>query len=290
MIDLHIHTTYSDGTYSVKEILKEAQEKKLEVISITDHDNVKAYKEIGKIDVNNFYSGKIITGCEFKCILPEYNLPIEILGYEFEVSIVEKFLDSHNNMEKQSKYLEHLKSVGKRIGLTFDENVKVNLERAEYASLIFEREINKYEKNKQILLENGINITTNFYRDAQSNKNSIFYIDEKNDYVQPDEIIDLIHKAGGKSFLAHPYIYRVNNVLEMAQTLINNYNIDGLECYYSLFTQQQTNDLVELCKKNKLYRSGGTDFHGDNKPNIQLGNGIGNLNVRIENVQEWLTK
>ena len=75
----------------------------------------------------------------------------------------------------------------------------------------------------------------------------------------------------------------------MAQTLINNYNIDGLECYYSLFTQQQTNDLVELCKKNKLYRSGGTDFHGDNKPNIQLGNGIGNLNVRIENVQEWLT-
>ena len=46
MIDLHIHTTYSDGTYSVKEILKEAQEKKLEVISITDHDNVKAYKEI----------------------------------------------------------------------------------------------------------------------------------------------------------------------------------------------------------------------------------------------------
>lgn len=260
MIDLHIHTTYSDGTYSVKEILKEAQEKKLEVISITDHDNVKAYKEIGKIDVNNFYSGKIITGCEFKCVLPEYNLPIEILGYEFEVSIVEKFLDSHNNMEKQSKYLEHLKSVGKRIGLTFDENIKVNLERAEYASLIFEREINKYEKNKQILLENGINITTNFYRDAQSNKNSIFYIDEKNDYVQPDEIIDLIHKAGGKSFLAHPYIYRVNNVLEMAQTLINNYNIDGLECYYSLFTQQQTNDLVELCKKNKLYRSGGTDF------------------------------
>ena len=290
MIDLHIHTTYSDGTFSVKEILKEAQEKKLEVISITDHDNVKAYKEIGKIDVNNFYSGKIITGCEFKCVLPEYNLPIEILGYEFEVSIVEKFLDSHNNMEKQSKYLEHLKSVGKRIGLTFDENIKVNLERAEYASLIFEREINKYEKNKQILLENGINITTNFYRDAQSNKNSIFYIDEKNDYVQPDEIIDLIHKAGGKSFLAHPYIYRVNNVLEMAQTLINNYNIDGLECYYSLFTQQQTNDLVELCKKNKLYRSGGTDFHGDNKPNIQLGNGIGNLNVRIENVQEWLTK
>ena len=264
MIDLHIHTTYSDGTYSVKEILKEAQEKKLEVISITDHDNVKAYKEIGKIDVNNFYSGKIITGCEFKCVLPEYNLPIEILGYEFEVSIVEKFLDSHNNMEKQSKYLEHLKSVEKRIGLTFDENIKVNLERAEYASLIFEREINKYEKNKQILLENGINITTNFYRDAQSNKNSIFYIDEKNDYVQPDEIIDLIHKAGGKSFLAHPYIYRVNNVLEMAQTLINNYNIDGLECYYSLFTQQQTNDLVELCKKNKLYRSGGTDFHGEN--------------------------
>lgn len=290
MIDLHIHTTYSDGTYSVKEILKEAQDRNLEIISITDHDNVKAYKELEKIDIKKFYLGKIIIGCEFKCVFSEYELPIEILGYGFELSSVEKFLNSYNSMEKQAKYLEYLKTVGKKIGLTFDENIKVNLDRMEYASLIFEREINKYEINKKILLENGINVKTDFYRDAQSNKDSIFYIYEKNDYVQPNVIIDLIHNAGGLAFLAHPYIYKVDNVIEMVQTFIKNYNIDGLECYYSKFTPEQTDKLVELCEKNKLYKSGGTDFHGANKPNIQLGVGLGNLNVRIENMREWLTK
>ena len=124
MIDLHIHSTYSDGTYSVKEILKEAQEKNLEVISITDHDNVEAHEELKRMDIKKFYGGKVITGCEFKCVFSEYELPIEILGYGFELSVVEKFLNSYNTMEKQAKYLEYIKNVGKRIGLTFDENIK----------------------------------------------------------------------------------------------------------------------------------------------------------------------
>lgn len=106
MIDLHIHTTYSDGSYSLKEILEEAQNKKLDIISITDHDCVKAYNELKNIDVKKIYKGNIITGCEFKCVFPEYKLPIEILGYGFETSIIEEFLKLHSRIEKQIKYLE----------------------------------------------------------------------------------------------------------------------------------------------------------------------------------------
>ena len=81
MIDLHIHSTYSDGSYSVKEILQEAESKKLEYIAITDHDCINAYKELENMDIKDYYKGNIIVGCEFKCYLEEFQIPIEILGY-----------------------------------------------------------------------------------------------------------------------------------------------------------------------------------------------------------------
>lgn len=290
MIDLHIHTTYSDGSYSVKEILKEAQNRKLEIISITDHDCVNAYKELNNIDVKKIYKGQIITGCEFKCVFTDYKLPIEILGYGFDTKQVKEFLNLNNNINIQSKYLEHLKNIGKEIGLIFDENIKIDYNKNEYASAIFEKEINKNSKNKQKLKENNIIINNNFYRDAQSNKDTIFYIDETKDYAKPEVIIDLIHKSGGKAFLAHPYIYPINNTLQMIEKFINQYNIDGLECYYSLFSKEQTNELVKLCEKFNLYTSGGTDFHGANKPDIQLGIGKGNLKIDKQKVEKWIKK
>ena len=79
MIDLHIHTTYSDGSESCTSILKKCQEKKLYYISITDHNTALAYEELEKININDFYSGKIIPGIELNTKV--LNIPIEILGY-----------------------------------------------------------------------------------------------------------------------------------------------------------------------------------------------------------------
>ena len=59
---------------------------------------------------------------------------------------------------------------------------------------------------------------------------------------------------------------------------------------YSLFTQEQTDNLIELTRKYNLYISGGTDFHGTNKPNIQLGKGQGNLNITSEKIGNWINK
>ena len=67
MIDIHIHTTYSDGTKNVTEILKQAEELHLDYISITDHDKCSAYEELKNIDISKYYSGKIIKGIEIKC-------------------------------------------------------------------------------------------------------------------------------------------------------------------------------------------------------------------------------
>ena len=68
MIDLHLHTTYSDGTKTVKEILKQAEELKLDYISITDHDKCSAYDELKNIDIDRYYSGKIIKGIKYKIL------------------------------------------------------------------------------------------------------------------------------------------------------------------------------------------------------------------------------
>ena len=288
MIDLHIHTTHSDGTYSVLDLLKEAKKKNLEVISITDHDTVEVYNELNNINIQEYYQGKIITGCEFKCVFTEYKIPVEILGYGFDVDKVNKFLKEHSNSKIQSKYLAHLKKVGKEIGLVFNEALDINAEKQEYASAIFEREVLKYEQNIEILNNNGVYINTNFYRDAQSNPKSIFYIDETADYLSPKDIIDLIHSAGGKAFLAHPYIYIIDNVLEAIEDFVKTYNIDGLESYYSLFSDEETNNLLELCRRYNLYISGGTDFHGENKPDIELGIGKGNLNISKDIINNWI--
>ena len=78
MIDLHIHTTYSDGTKTVKEILKQAEDLKLDYISITDHDKCDAYEELKDINISEFYSGKIIKGIEIKCFYK--GSTIEVLG------------------------------------------------------------------------------------------------------------------------------------------------------------------------------------------------------------------
>ena len=93
MIDLHIHTQYSDGTYSVKEVLQKAEKLGLKYISITDHDNCKAYNELNNLNVKDYYSGEVIQGIELKCL---YNSRlIEILGYNYNKEILENWLNEY---------------------------------------------------------------------------------------------------------------------------------------------------------------------------------------------------
>lgn len=287
MIDLHIHSTYSDGSYSVIELLKEAEEKKLEIISITDHDDVRAYEEIKKLDIRKNFSGKIIPGCEFKCYFKEYNIPIELLGYGIDVDTIKS--QEKTIGEIQNRYLQHLKEVGNSIGLIFNKDLEINKDENRYASAVFETEILKYPENKKILEENNISIEPNFYRESQCNSESIFYINEEKDFITVDELLEKIHKANGSAFLAHPYIYHISKVEEMVETLIKKYKIDGIECCYSTFTEEQKNNMLSLCKKYNLFSSGGSDFHGKLKPAIAMGIGMGNLQVQKELVENWVT-
>lgn len=124
MIDLHIHTSYSDGTDSVKEILKKANQIHLETISITDHNTCKAYFEMEKFNVSEIYDGDVIVGCEFTTSYD--NRLIEVLGYGFDYVKVEEYLNkfySEELVNERTNILYHrlMEKIGD-LGLSFGVN------------------------------------------------------------------------------------------------------------------------------------------------------------------------
>lgn len=291
MIDLHLHTRYSDGTDTVSELLINAEKKKLEIISITDHDSVSAYKELESDDVRRLFSGEIIIGSELKAY---YNgIPVEVLGYGLDVNKI--FFEEKDRYQIQVECIEELKRRGKKLGLYFDPNVTVSRDDTSrmYAAFTFASEILKYDRNKEILLSIGPEFDVpSFYRVHTSNKNSIFYYDESSFGITLEEAIDKIHDAGGLAFLAHPLVYPFegDKFLEI-EKILNNYKLDGLECEYTLFILEDREKLKFLCKKYNKYISGGTDYHGKTKPNIDIGSGINNnLNLSSDIVDNWVDK
>lgn len=289
MIDLHTHTCVSDGTDTIQEILTNAENTKLEILSITDHDTTDGYKNIK--ENRNLFSGVIIPGVELKAFYD--GIPVEVLGYGIDPSKIN--VNRDNVFDMQIDCLKDFKERGRKLGLKFDENIEVSKtdSRRKYASFTFADELLKYKENESIILSIGPMFTqTEFYRVHASNKKSIFYYDESKFGISIEEAIDMIHNAGGLAFLAHPLLYPYDkNKFEAIEEIINKYNLDGLEVEYPLFTIDERNKLKELAKKYNKYVSGGTDYHAKNKPNIKLGTGI-NDNMCLDKtlIEEWLDK
>ena len=145
MVDLHMHTTYSDGTDSVKELLKKVEDIGLEVISITDHDTCNAYFEMEKFNVKEIYKGDIIVGCEFSASFD--NRTIEIIGYGFDYKVVNKYLEKFYDetlIEKRTEILfNRLFAKINELGLEFHiprENIPIN----KYYEIAIYNELKKY--------------------------------------------------------------------------------------------------------------------------------------------------
>ncbi|MEG2310716.1 MAG: PHP domain-containing protein [Clostridia bacterium] len=273
MLDLHIHTTFSDGSDTVSSILKKAQELNLEAISITDHETVDAYFEIKKME--NIYKGTIIKGVELKAYYIDKT--IDILGYNIDVDIMNSYLKkiyNKDNFEKvQLKKFNYIYDICMKYNLKLDsKNDIINRLKGNYATFILYNEIKKYEENKYKLPSDIWISQSTFSKKYIGNKDSDFYYDSKDDYLGLKDILDIIHNSGGLAFLAHLFVY--SNIIDKTSYLkdiFKNYAIDGLECYYKQFSKEQINCLLKFAKENNKYICGGSDYHGLNKPNILLG-------------------
>lgn len=287
MIDLHMHTTYSDGTCGVTEILQEAEEKNLECISITDHDTCLAYREIERPEIRNLFSGKIIKGCELKSIVD--GTTIEILGYNVDTEKLNRILPEFApSYEKINRYESRkLIDIFENRGYILNkENIRFDVTR-ESGEVAIIKEVLRHPENKSFIEETNYTDEHAFYRLHMSNPNSPYFIDNSSIIPKPKDVVDVIHEAGGLAFIPHVYIYGENSQ-KVFDALTQNHLVDGIECYYSKFSVEQIHFLLDFCRKNNYYISGGSDYHGTNKPGICMGTGINNnLRIPIEITYPW---
>lgn len=291
MIDLHIHTNNSDGSDSVIDVLKKAQKHELSYMSITDHESVNGHYELRNIDVKQYFSGKIIPGVELKNYYKDR--VIDILAYNIDIDKFNEYLEknyknkTHRMLE--TKNLKHLYKQAKAYGLTLDpiEEIKWNSD-SDWGSVIVYNEIKKHPENEAKVPKDLWESFSNFKKDYVYNRNNMFFLDKKDDYPSPAETVKQVHLAGGVAFLAHVHEYKwVKDKIQYITELVKDSNLDGIECYYSNFTEEQIKELLEYCKKNHLYTSGGTDYHGTKRPSVDIGVGKGNLRIPDEIIKDW---
>ena len=285
-IYLHTHTHYSDGTDEVIEYLKKAEEKQLKVISITDHNTCEAYNELKNINVKKYYSGKIITGIELNTKI--LGIPIEVLGYGIDIDKMNQLLPNYYISTQERNLLEIKRLYDKCIkeGIILENDFVEKYEQGMYASKYLHKALTQNPDNKKLIDNDAWESSNILYRKYMSNPESKFYINM--DDVLPDfkTVLNLIKECGGLLFIPHIFEYR-DNSMKILNDILENYAIDGIECFYTTFTEEQHEFLLKLCKEKGLFISGGSDYHGNMKPNIELGIGHGNLRIPKDIIKPW---
>lgn len=257
MIDLHIHTTCSDGTYTPEEVVGLCKEQNIEVMSITDHDTIEGLKE-GKKKAEEL-GITFINGIEFSS--DYYGKEVHILGYFLNIED-DVFLKEIKMLEKEREkrtelMLEKLKKYG--INLTMDdilEEVTGNLiSRTHIAGAMYKK---GYIRSRKEAFINYIG----------SGKGA--YIPKEN--LSPSRAVRLIKENGGLAFVAHPKLISLGEkrTFELLD-ILQEEGLDGLEIYYPSFSSIDIAYYSRIAKERGLIASGGSDFHGGNRREISIG-------------------
>jgi predicted metal-dependent phosphoesterase TrpH len=286
MIDLHIHTTSSDGSDEPENILIKAQQSGLKYISITDHDSIGAYKKLRDLNMNNYFQGNVIPGCEFSVV--HNGKPIEVLAYGIDLDVISKagIVSDEKFLERENTYLKKLLEVCRNLNIKYSDNLSITGKY--FATQMLHADFRKYPENEKYFTKEIWESLNAFYRTCVNNEASPFFLDQMKSYPTVQEISNLIKKAGGKAFLAHLYGYFVDDHEEFLNSIVSLNSLDGIECYHSLHTIDKTKHLLNYCSNHNLYASGGSDYHGKLKPNVKIGESISDIKIPYEILEPWL--
>ncbi|MBP5264789.1 MAG: PHP domain-containing protein [Lachnospiraceae bacterium] len=286
MIDLHVHSTRSDGTYTPTELVEYAIEKGLTAFALTDHDTTDGLDEAisyanalraeGKADVP-----EVIPGIELSTNIEDTEVHVAGLFIDKENpefrSYLKEFVASRNL--RNVKMCAKLTEIGIPITAEELESAFPNciLTRAHFASWL--REHGYVSSNKEAF-------------DRYLGKRCPCYVPREK--ITPQKAIALILTAGGIPVLAHPILYRLSDArLEALVATLKEAGLMGIEAIYSTYEPSEERQIRRLAKKYDLLLSGGSDFHGTNKPRIDLGVGLGRLYVPdelLENMKAYLAE
>lgn len=266
-IDLHCHSLYSDGNYSVDELIKMAKEENVGCLSITDHDNIRSINDIKRYSLDTNIT--LISGIELSTIVLIENkeLYLHLLGYDFDPNNVRLILE-----------LKRMREILYRDNLIFLGSILKNVKNVPKC-IVDELDLYSYR-----LLDNQIRIILkrNNYDDNYINgfilKVSKYFPTYEDYEIYFDDAIDIIRASGGISVLAHPNKIRADDIDYIIKLLANN-GLNGIETAHSSFLPSDFIKYSEIAKKYGLLESVGSDFHFSTpKKDVIIGYGIdGNL-------------
>jgi predicted metal-dependent phosphoesterase TrpH len=276
-IDLHVHSNCSDGTLSPTELVAAAKECKLAAFALTDHDNTdglaEAFAAASTADI------ELIPGIEFST---EYlGKDVHIVGLDFDWT--------NPAFQEQIDYYrgERLRRNQKMIDRMAADGIDISYEKMTDA---FGETVWTRAHFARYLVDHGCvpDIQSAFL--THIGDDCKYFIPREK--VHPEEVVKLIRRFGGIPILAHPFQYQFSD--EELRTLLQKLKevgLIGMEVYYSTYTPQQMDTLQHLAEEFALAPSGGSDFHGANKPTISLGSGTDNLQIPysvLENLRQKL--
>lgn len=289
-LDMHIHSTMSDGLFSIPQLITIAKEFGLESIFITDHNTcLPGYKALISLSKELLDNIEVSIGCEIATKIedPKTNkyIPIEILSYFADPYKIQSFLDKYEFAKNtsQNEQLKTLLDICDKLGLEHSDDIIIP--DGCYATEILCKDLFKYENNKEYFLKTAPQVWHEpklFYKMCVSNPDSDFYIDTTNGLPYYKDTVKAINDAGGHAVVAHMFLYSRNSkddVKYLMDQIVSNTNIFGFEAYHSTHTKEQRQFIIDYVTKKGLHYTGGTDFHSG--PGTILGYGKKSCPVAI---------
>lgn len=271
MIDLHVHSTRSDGTLTPTELVDYAVKKGLSAFALTDHDTVEGLAEAiayaGSLREKGISVPEVIPGIEFST--EHEGKDVHILGlfidYKSPVfsDYLRAFIESRENRNR--KMCAKMTAAG--LDFKYEDLLK------EYPDSVITR-----AHMARYMIKKGIVKSREEAFDRYIGDSCPFFLQREK--VTPAMAVDLILKADGIPVLAHPMLYKIGHAkLSELTGMLKELGLIGIEGLYSTYTMSDRQFVRKLANKYHLLLSGGSDFHGANKTNIDLGTGCGRLNI-----------
>lgn len=266
--DLHCHSVFSDGTMTPKEILDLADEINLGAVALTDHNTSRGLRSFVK--ESNSHKVIAVPGCEFSTDF--FGTELHIVGLFMPNDTwydIESYVGLMRERKVASNYqlIDRLNKAG--YSITFEE-VAASTEadtfnRAHVAA---------------VLMKKGYVESVSVAFDTILSEGAGFYIPAKR--LDALGTVRFIKDCRGAAVLAHPFLNLDENGLVNFLVRAKSVGLDGVETHYSKFDKATTKKAEEIAEELGLLQSGGSDFHGSNKPDISLGTGMGDLCVPFE--------
>lgn len=280
-IDLHIHTTISDGELTPKQVIDEADKNGVSVIAIADHDTIQAYND----ELFEYAKSKNIEIIPAVEISTKANKAgIHVLGYNFDLNDITMQEKLYKVRNARHDYLHNVAEKLKTLGYTLNVEKLDKVDAVTKAHIALD--VVENDNNKEILLKQFGHIPNKGeFIETIMNENCPAYV--KKESLTPKQVADIIREANGKVVLAHPvaYVYEDSLIDEDILNIINEMKPDGLEANY-LYVDRNNKEINEIDKWNKfakehnLFVTAGSDFH--NKDGIRPEIGFVNKDFAIQ--------